>query len=610
MKSIANWIKLLMFKIFAVLLPLIILAVIEGVLRLCSYGHDTNLFISYPANDRFMQVNPYASEKFFSDTINATKGSSEIFEVKKSPNSYRIFVLGESTTIGYPYFHNGAFHRWLQFRLMQMYPGKKFEIVNVAMTALNSYSVLDFGKQVIKYKPDAVMVYVGHNEYYGAMGTGSTNYGGSNQFFVKTIVWFRELKIFQCLNNIFNGLKASDKAIDTRENLMKRMAAKQQIALGSDIYYAGIRQFQRNMDNLCQLYNEQHISLFISNVVSNEKDLAPFISAGAGSHSAEGNYQSGKFAYENKDFDLAKRDFQKAKELDELRFRAPDAINDIIKKFASKYPSVHLVDTKTLFEENSPHKIIGKETILEHVHPNLHGYAILSEAFFRAFDKCQPIKDTPLTRLTFKDLENQMPITKLDSLAGENQIALLKKGWPFNIPLPQSFNHPLDLTDSLALQIAYNRIQWKDAMGELYQRAIDEKNKSAQVRIVEAMNLEYPESEAFCGLAASLNADLGRFEMAALYYLELNHLHPNGRFSARAIKMYLRDDNAVAALAVIPDLPVAQQEKIKLLLTGIQTDKKILKANPNDKNALGRLSDAYKKLGIVDGALNSGVKPK
>jgi Tfp pilus assembly protein PilF len=38
----------------------------------------------------------------------APTGNSEPFKKIKDENTCRIFVLGESTTIGYPYFHNGS----------------------------------------------------------------------------------------------------------------------------------------------------------------------------------------------------------------------------------------------------------------------------------------------------------------------------------------------------------------------------------------------------------------------------------------------------------------------------------------------------------------------
>jgi len=118
--------KLLLFKVLAALFPFILLVLLEFVLRFFHYGHNTDLFIKDPFDDHYMVMNNYASDKFFSDTANATKGNSELFQIDKAPNTFRIFVLGESTTIGYPYFHNGSFHRWLQYRLTRMYPDKNF----------------------------------------------------------------------------------------------------------------------------------------------------------------------------------------------------------------------------------------------------------------------------------------------------------------------------------------------------------------------------------------------------------------------------------------------------------------------------------------------------
>src|ERR1700744_1952040 len=137
--------RLRLFKVIAILSPFVILGCIELLLRFFDYGHDTSLFIRYPDNPDYWVMNKYASERYFSDTANQTKGSIEPFRVEKSPGTFRIFVLGESTTVGFPYFHNGSFHRWLQFRLMHEYPGIHFEIINVSLTAVNSYTVLDFG---------------------------------------------------------------------------------------------------------------------------------------------------------------------------------------------------------------------------------------------------------------------------------------------------------------------------------------------------------------------------------------------------------------------------------------------------------------------------------
>lgn len=592
--------KLLLFKALAILFPFVLLVILEFVLRLCNYGHNTDLFVKYPKDDRFMQMNYYASDKFFSDTTNATKGNSELFAINKAPNTFRIFVLGESTTIGYPYFHNGSFHRWLQFRLMQMYPDRNFEIINLSLTAVNSYTVLDFGRQLAKYQPDAIMIYTGHNEYYGALGVGSTSYVGSNHFLVETLLKLRGLKLVQLFNNSIKKIAGvlSSKKIDDRETLMKRMAAKQELPYGSKEYQAGIDQFDRNMNELCSLFNDEKIPVFLSTVVSNEKDLAPFISNGTGSNSAAYFYKAGQDAYAKANYITAKQDFDKAKELDELRFRAPEQINTIIKKLTTEYPFVHLVDTKALFEQYSPHGIIGSETILEHVHPNVYGYAIMSEAFYQAFQQQHLITDSAQKAISFDELRKEMPITRMDSLSGQYQVMMLKTGWPFNQPIPKTFRLSPDLEDTIAGRVSLGHEEWRVAMGEVFEHDKKTDNKQGALRVMEAMALEYPQNEQFCGYAANLNAILEHYDMAAFYYKKLNTIAPADQIPQIVLQMYLRAGEPEKALNLVKDLQQGVQAQAGTLITQIISDKQTLKKDPGNQQASARIATNLKLLGV------------
>ncbi|WP_183579752.1 GDSL-type esterase/lipase family protein [Mucilaginibacter sp. X5P1] len=593
--------KLLLFRVLAVLFPFVLLCLLEVGLRIFNYGHNTALFVKYPKDDRFMQMNYYASDKFFSDTINATKGNSELFAVNKAPNTFRIFVLGESTTIGYPYFHNGSFHRWLQYRLERMYPDKNFEIINLSLTAVNSYTVLDFGKQLAQYQPDAILIYTGHNEYYGALGIGSTSYISSNRFLVETLLKLRELKLTQLLNNVMKKVANmfSDKKIDDRETLMKRMAARQEIAFGSKDYQAGIEQFDKNMTELCGLFNKEKIPVFLSTVVSNEKDLPPFISVGRGSGSAAYNYKAGQQAYAHGDFTLAKQYFDKARDLDELRFRAPDEINEVIKRLANEYPYVHLVDTKKLFEDYSPHGIIDSETILEHVHPNLHGYAIMSEAFYQSMQQQHLIADTPQMLMTFDELQKEMPLTRMDSLSGQYQVIMLKTGWPFNQPIPKQFSFSNNIEEILADKVGLGHMEWIVAMGQVYEHNKLTGNVRGELKVIEAMTLELPQNEQFCSYAANLNGALNNFDKAAFYYKKLYMLSPNDQVAQSIIQSYLRADEPQYALANVGYLPQDQQDRLRSLLSHIIVDKEMLKADAHDTLAMTRLAENYAELGIV-----------
>ena len=147
--------KLLIFKVSAVLLALIFIILLEVFLRLIGYGSDFPLFTEPENKPGYIYMNPEVSNKYFFGTNNATAGYRELFKAEKDSATKRIFVLGASTGIGYPYLKNGSFHRWLQYAMNETFPEDKIEIINLSLTAINSYTLRDFGKELGNYNPDA-----------------------------------------------------------------------------------------------------------------------------------------------------------------------------------------------------------------------------------------------------------------------------------------------------------------------------------------------------------------------------------------------------------------------------------------------------------------------
>jgi lysophospholipase L1-like esterase len=597
--------KLRLFKWLAILFPFVLIVLLELILRLFNYGHNTALFVKYPPDENYMVMNHYASDKFFPDTAYATTGNQEIFAINKAPNTIRIFVLGESTTIGFPFRPNGSFHRWLQYRLSHMYPDKNFEIVNLALTAVNSYTVLDFGKQLAQYKPDAVLIYVGHNEYYGALGIGSTTYVGSNRFLVQTLIKLRGFKVVQLINNIIDKVKRlfAGNGKTNGRTLMEVMAARQHIAYNSPDYKAGIAQFDENMTELCSTLDNEKIATFLSTVESNEKDLPPFVSDGDGPTSANGYFRAGQAAFNDSSFAVAKQDFDKAKELDQLRFRAPDAINTDIRKIAGEFPNVHLVDTKKFFEQYSPHGIIGKELVMEHVHPNLLGYAVMSEAFYQAIQQQNLIKDKPEREYTLDQLRHEMPITTLDTLNGTYQMMILKTGFPFNQPISKDFRIPNSFDASIAGQVARGYLVWDAAMGQVFTFDRQHNNPAGQLKIAEAMILQYPQIPGFYTYAGNLNTQLGNYAQAAFYFRKLYMLNSDANLPQNIFKLYLEADDPVNALKYVSNS--ASPKAFTAVLAEIINDETQLKTNPGNKTLTQQIAADYNKLGLDNVTLNS-----
>ena len=78
-------------------------------------------------------------------------------------------MLGESAALGDPEPAYGA-GRYLEILLPERFPSEKFEVVNVAMTAINSHAILPIARECARHQGDLWIVYMGNNEMVGPFG--------------------------------------------------------------------------------------------------------------------------------------------------------------------------------------------------------------------------------------------------------------------------------------------------------------------------------------------------------------------------------------------------------------------------------------------------------
>jgi tetratricopeptide (TPR) repeat protein len=643
--------RLLWFKVIGLFIPLLVLFFLEISLRLFHYGYNPALFIEYPPDHRYLYFNPEASKKYFADQAIATTGNIEAFKKEKDENTTRIFVLGESTTIGYPYFHNASFHRWLQFRLTHSIPDRNFEIINCSLTAVNSYTVLGFARQLVDYQPDAVLIYTGHNEYYGALGVGSTDRIGGNVHLVNTLIWLRGLKLVQLMTNGYGklvGLFGKKKPIGEKTR-MELMVQDRQIPYGSKLFNRGITQFESNMEATLKCLSGHHIPVFISNLVRNEKDLKPFISIPpdrvrfpsfqenlqAGMKAFEEgnftqarkyleeaektyplhaacNYYLGKLAWRQGNFEEAQAFFSKAADLDALRFRAPGRLNEIISGLCGKYPDTHLVDSRSVFESRADHRIIGDKLILEHVHPNLLGYALLSDAFYGAMKKAGIFYIAPDREISFEQLRERMPITLLDSLTGAVRIERLRKTWPFSQtqagePEEKDSMSSAAEEENLAYSVAFKKLSWPQANETLYNYYIAHQEFRKAKTVVETLVLEYPQEEAYYEKAANLCGQLKEDEEAVFYFRKAFDLSPSFEKARFLFVLYLKMDRPEES---VPYLDYAIRNgndsrlpAIKRLVGEISGLRKSYAADSSNLALPNEIAGKYAQMGNPDAAM-------
>ncbi|KAA3613543.1 MAG: hypothetical protein D8M58_16810 [Calditrichaeota bacterium] len=421
-----------LFKIVSLLLPFLFLTLLEVGLRVFNYGGNLDLFISKSGEySAYETCNPAVARRYFVKEKRLPAPSQDIFLKVKPKNGYRIFVLGGSSAAGYPYGENVMFSRILHRRLTNTFPDKMIEVVNTAMPAINSYAMLDFVDEILDNEPDAILIYGGHNEFYGALGIGSSESLGKSPSIINWILKFQQMKTIRLMRNILNNLFSlfsSEKQIIPNSTLMERMVEEQSIYFQSDIYKAGINQFRTNLADIIQKAKDAKVKILLSELVSNIGHQKPFVSQ-RGKYNADSTFALAQDFEKEGNFSKAKELFFKAKDYDMLRFRAPEEFNTIIQGLAA-LNEIPVVPLKQFYSENSRNGITGNNLMLEHLHPNFKGYVLMAEAFIITMRNNNFISSKwPVINKVHKNLKPG--ITKLDSSLAALKINILKGGWPF-----------------------------------------------------------------------------------------------------------------------------------------------------------------------------------
>lgn len=536
--------KIKLFKITAVLLPFVLVLFTEAGLRLCHYGNNLdNLFLT-TEDGRYHYINKDITKRYFPKG-QATTGNAEFFKKNKDNRTIRFFVIGESAALGFPYPNNITFSRMLKYTLKETYPDKDIEVINLSFSAVNSYTFYDFCKHLPDYSPDGILIYGGHNEYYGALGVASTSGWGTNPRVVRSMILLKRMRLYQLIENLIYSLKKSH--TQSNDVLMQRVVKNQQIEYGGHTYQKGISQFNTNMQDLLNILEKAAIPVFLSTVPTNLKDLKPFMSCeDKDSVSGNSHFENGKLLYTQGNYKNALHSFLLAQQYDCLRFRAPEEINLLIRQFSNTYSNVVLVDSEKRFYDRSENKIPGNELLLEHVHPNIEGHKEIARAFYNEivaaglFDELHSIQTDVLL--------DTYPVLDFDSLAGSYAYNKLIEGFPFY----QQTDSAIIISDMEKMAWDYTvRKNWYQSMEHLYQYAVKEKKYQLALDILNVRIIDNSYDPEFYSSAGEIYTLTGNYAKAIQYYEEAFRLKPSFQTARSIITTSLRNDDPEKAFNYI-----------------------------------------------------------
>ena len=508
-----------LFAALTVLLPVVALLLLEGGLRLTGFGHTHPLFISSRDGD-YRVINPGVIRRFLADESATPKLSIRpvVFRSVKSPDIFRLIVQGGSTAAGYPYGYGASPAGMLQQRLQRTFPRRRIEVVTTAVAAVNSYTLLDFAPEILEQSPDAVVIYAGHNEYLGILGVGSKYSVGRRRPLVLAFLRLKNVRVLQLVQRMLAALRPEAER-RPGQTLMARIAAEDRIPYGSPLYRRGLAQLRANLQALLSRYREAGVPVFLGTLVANERDQSPFLGGhreGADVHTwkrqltlghrmlatghprralehfdravkvddlhAEGHYARARALDELGRFEEARAAYVAAKDRDELRFRAPEEVNEILREVAAEQ-GAHVVEVHEAFRAASPDGIVGEELMLEHLHPNVDGYFLLADAFYQALRERELIGSWQ--RAVPSELaREEIPLTEVDRLYGEHRIGKLTSDWPFTEqPRRYRVPQPENRVQRIARGYFRGTYPWPEAMRRLldHYRAEGELEEAARV---------------------------------------------------------------------------------------------------------------------------------
>ncbi len=416
-------------RLLAVSLPLLIVfGGSELLLRALGYGFDPHFFKRaeigghdvYVANESF-------GRRFFPRSL-VRFPPPVVMPATKAPDTFRIFIFGESAVIGDPRPNYGA-GCYLDVLLAERYPQAKFEIINTGVTAINSHAILPIAQECARHQGDLWLIYMGNNEMVGPFGA-VTVFGAKAPplWLVRTQLQLRRLRFCQLMFDVAQKLQKANPAAAGWRGM--EMFVQNQVAPDDPKRQRVYRNFERNLDDILKAGLNSGAKIVLSTVAVNLKDCPPFGTGLAPDATKRGALdqfcQDGVAANAQGRIADAESDFQRATEIfpqsaeaqfqlaacllrltnasaawphfvqavddDTLPFRADSRVNETIRAAARRFAgdSLALCDAAETLGAASPDGIPGEDLFYEHVHLNPDGNYALAIAWAGQIEKLLP----------------------------------------------------------------------------------------------------------------------------------------------------------------------------------------------------------------------------
>ena len=612
--------------ITVVVIPLLFFVVVEFALRLMGVGTHYQYFNQIDIDgEAFYQENPDFADQFYPPSLNVGP-LQNTFAAEHSDDRLRVFVLGGSAAMGFPHKNHGV-DRLLAAQLRSLFPNRDVEVVNTAMTSVNSHVVYQVAQTLPSESADVAVILMGNNEVVGPYGPGTFNQNFlSSLSAIRALQALKRTRLWQLLDSSLAEVQSSDAKADLKWQGMQ-MFVDNGVAEDDPRMSAVYEHFEGNLRDIVDTLHAKGMHVVLSTVPVNLRQSAPFLSIGRDDLSAsdeanltalreraeaqalngrwreaqdlwqkaialdaghaDSHFQLATSLEKLGEFALARTHYERALDLDGLRFRADTRINTIIERVAREYDSrdVSFVHSSKGFDRASAPYAPGWDLLVEHVHYDFSGNAVLARIFARAIARhLSPTTPPKLLKPeevaarigfpnheTIENLKNLQGMAKQPPFPGQSNyqdyLAFLATELS---AVTAKVGEPKDVVRRRQQVLVDGEGDWKLHF-EMTALARHLKNKQAQYYHLDQLFKLYPHNrESYINLATLLSQDGRWAEVIPLLERSLSYTRGREELVVEAVgwlgTAHLKTGNATKATELLLSIPEDYPDQIGMSL--------------------------------------------
>ena len=612
--------------ITVVVIPVLFFVLVEFALRLVGVGTHYQYFNQIDIDgEAFYQENPDFADQFYPPSLNVGP-LQNTFAAERSDDRLRVFVLGGSAAMGFPHKNHGV-DRLLAAQLRALFPNKDVEVVNTAMTSVNSHVVYQVAKTLPAESADVAVILMGNNEVVGPYGPGTFNQNFlSSLSAIRALQTLKRTRLWQLLDSALSEVQSSDAKADLEWQGMQ-MFVDNGVAEDDPRMSAVYEHFEGNLRDIVDTLDAKGMHVVLSTVPVNLRQSAPFLSVSrddisAGDETkltalreraelqalngrwreaqdlwqqaialdaghADSHFQLATSLENLGEYALARSHYERALDLDGLRFRADTRINAIIEGVAREYDSsqVSFVHSSKGFDRASAPYAPGWDLLVEHVHYDFSGNAVLARIFARAIARhLSPTTPPKLLKPeevaarigfpnheTIENLKNLQGMAKQPPFPGQSNyqdyLAFLATELS---SVTAEVGEPKDVVRRRQQVLVDGEGDWKLHF-EMIALARHLKNKQAQYYHLDQLFKLYPHNrESYINLATLLSQDGRWAEVIPLLERSLSYTRGREELIVEAVgwlgTAHLKTGNTVEATELLLSIPENYPDQIGMSL--------------------------------------------